>query len=250
VATLALLVACVAVAQWSRRQVVRALGWWGVPLTTGWLGVPVHELSHVLAAWSLGRKVERVQWFAPDAETGTLGAVHWQPGKGLLAWLAVLWVGVAPLAGGAACLQGILAAAASVSGVPLPTREVAAEAGLLPVGLALWRWAIAVTHKAWQADTALRWASAAAWWAMISIAGHMLPSRADLQGTWRGGLVVAVFAAAGLAALQMAGVAWQLPARQAATWLSWQLLPGLALALAATLGWGVLASGVARWRGR
>ncbi len=180
-------------AEWSKGQVVRALGWWGVPLTTGWLGVPLHEASHVVAAKLLGRTVVRVRWFAPDADTGTLGAVEWQPGTGPLAWLAVLAVGVAPLVAGTLALRGLLQLVAYTMDLPLPSAPLATDLhGWLAATLALGRWALTLTHTVWMRHDALAWLAPLGWWTVASVAAHLTPSRADLRGVWRGVLLLAV----------------------------------------------------------
>lgn len=229
---------------------VRAVGWWGVPLTTGWIGVPIHELSHVLAAWSLGRKVDKVTWFAPDAETGTLGAVQWQPGQGWIAWLAVTWVGIAPLFGGALCLQGLLLAAEHATGVQLPPTVFRASGHLEQDVVSLAAWAMQAAKVAWHAQGWARMAGVVGAWSLVAVASHMLPSRSDLQGVWRGALLLLVVAAAAGAALHAGGVAWRQPVLALAYGLCGWLRPGLLLALPATLASGVLAWSVARLRGR
>ncbi|MBI5610887.1 MAG: hypothetical protein HY902_18555, partial [Deltaproteobacteria bacterium] len=161
-------------AAWSKRQVVRALGWWGVPLTTGWLGVPVHEASHVLAATLQGREVVRVRWFAPYADSGSLGGVEWRPGQGLVAWLAVLAVGVAPLAGGTLALRGLLQGAAIATDLPLPPVPRGADlAAWQASGLALAEWARAATQALWARPDLLAWSAVVGWWGVPMTTGRL-----------------------------------------------------------------------------
>lgn len=239
------------VAAWSKRRVLRALGWWGVPLTTGWIGVPVHELSHVLAARLLGRQVDRVQWFAPDQESGQLGAVHWQPGSGPLAWLAVFAVGFAPLLGGALCLRAVLEGAAWALGSPVPQAPVSSDwPAWRSSGIALASWAAAATTSVWRRPDPLAWSAVAAWWTVVSIAAHLSPSSSDLRGTWRGALLLAATALVAVMGCELAGIAWQPALIRAGLALAWLLAPGLLLAIPAGLALGSAATVVAWLRRR
>lgn len=250
IALVLVFVLCQWAAAWSKAQVVRALGWWGVPLTTGWIGVPIHELSHVLAAWLMLRRVERVRFFAPDGQTGTLGEVQWQPGTGPLAWLALCWVGIAPLLGGALCLRGLLQLAARLTQLPMPAMPASASvADWQDAALALTQWAVACTRSVWARPDAAAWLAVLGWWAVVSIAAHMTPSRADLAPAWKGAIVIAVLAAAGLFALQGCGIPWHGPVVHALQGGAWLVAPGLMLALAATLVVGAAAAVLARLRG-
>ncbi len=231
------------VAAWSKGQVVRALGWWGVPLTTGWIGVPVHELSHVLAARLLGRQVLRVQWFAPDAESGNLGAVHWHPGSGPLAWLAVFAVGIAPLLGGALCLRALLEGAAWAAGLALPEAPASSDwQNWQASAIALVNWAAAATLALWRRPDPLAWSAVAGWWAVVSVAAHLSPSTSDLRGAGRGALMVAAMALLAVSGCEMAEIRWQAPLARAAVGLAWLLAPGLLLAIPAGLAVGSAAT--------
>lgn len=238
-------------AAWSKARLVQALGWWGVPLTTGWVGVPIHELSHVLVARLLGRNVVRVRWFAPDADTGNLGSVEWQPGSGPLAWFAVFAVGIAPLLGGALMLRAMLYGAALAVGLPLPGPPVGADwPAWQGAALALADWAIAATLAVWRRPDPLAWSAMAAWWALASVAAHLSPSRSDLRGAWRGALMVAAAVALAMAGCEAAGIRWQEPGMRAAVWLAWLVAPGLLVAIPAGLAVGGVATVVGRLRGR
>jgi len=84
-------------------------GWHGV-LLTGWLGVPVHELSHAAACLLFGHRVEKLSLFAPDPATGRLGAVqHAWDRRSLYQQAGRFVIGIAPLLGGALVLAGLTA---------------------------------------------------------------------------------------------------------------------------------------------
>lgn len=51
--------------------------WPKLPLLAfGWIGVPVHELSHAMACWAFGHRVRRMKWFDPAGRGGAHGAVE------------------------------------------------------------------------------------------------------------------------------------------------------------------------------
>lgn len=83
-------------------------GWKSV-LWTGWLGTPIHELSHVVLCKIFRHRVEEVALFEPDLKSGRLGYVKhtWIPGN----WfeeVGTFFIGLAPLAGGSLALAGLL----------------------------------------------------------------------------------------------------------------------------------------------
>ncbi len=184
----------------------RRFSWWAIPLTTGWIGVPVHELSHAVACLLLRRPILKFRPLAPNSQTGTLGFVQWQPGAGPLAWLSTVLVGLAPLAGGTLALFGLM---------QLP--GVFDHCARLPHWRALpWSWQqdeqtalptldqlFAMTHvyadltrRAWQQGWTGRLGIVAWWWSLVSVAAHMSPSSADLRDTWRGWLLGLLLTAA------------------------------------------------------
>lgn len=244
-ATLALLLVVQALAVRTTAALVRLAGWHAIPFTTGWLGVPVHEGSHLLACLLLGRRVRQVRWFAPDSSSGTLGQVSWEPGRPPFSWLAALLVGLAPLAFGTAVLQGLARLAALVAGREL---AVLPATSLFEWGQGLARWlqlAVDLTTHSWSRGGTSRALVLLGWYGSACIAAHLTPSRADLAGTWRGLIVIAILSSLALVAARAA----QLPVQAlllhalalGAAWVA----PGLLLALVALLLLWLAASGLA-----
>lgn len=171
------------------RRLVSRLGFRAV-LVTGWLGVPVHELSHVVACVLFGHKVERVQLFAPDARTATLGSVRhaWNP-RNPWAQAGRLVIGVAPLLGGSAVLWWL-------------SRTLGPTPAAVPVLDAASDWT-AVAHGAWEHARVLggsflhaeTWTSGRTWlflYLALCVGMHSAPSGADLRGARTGLLVFGV----------------------------------------------------------
>jgi hypothetical protein len=172
-------------------------------LITGWLGVPVHELSHVLACWLFMHRVERVVFFDPDPRAASLGRVEhsWAP---LNPWAQIgrLVIGVAPLIGGAAALVGLthwLGPGVVLEPPVDPTAGIIATLSSLAADLGDMARAWWTTPRAPDGRTAL-WL-----FLCLSIGSHMAPSRADLTGSLAG-LAVLIVAVIGVAlALAMGG---------------------------------------------
>ena len=149
-------------------------GWRGV-LLTGWLGVPVHELSHAAVCLLFGHRVERVKLFAPDPRTGQLGAVqHAWDKRNLYQQVGRFFIGVAPLVGGALVLLLLtrLLGPASVASEPLP-----ADGGALIAALG--------GH-----DVAGRWVTWLYLYLCLCVGAHMSPSSTDLRGCLPGLLLL------------------------------------------------------------
>ena len=75
-------------------------GWKSV-LWTGWLGTPIHELSHAAMCILFRHKIVEIALFEPDKEAGRLGYVrHSSHRNDFYAQLGNVFIGLAPLMGG------------------------------------------------------------------------------------------------------------------------------------------------------
>ncbi|MCB9896515.1 MAG: hypothetical protein H6825_00800 [Planctomycetes bacterium] len=162
------------------RRLVSRLGFRSV-LVTGWLGVPVHELSHVVACVLFGHTVERVQFFAPDARTATLGSVRhaWNP-HNPWAQIGRLVIGVAPLLGGSAVLW-TLARTLGPASASVPALE--ASAGWQPALDAALAHARDLGAALLRADTWTTWRTWLFLYLALCVGTHLAPSGADLRGS-------------------------------------------------------------------
>src|SRR4030042_644737 len=58
------------ISQLTFKSLSHAFGRWGTYFVA-WLGTPVHELGHALFCIIFGHKIEDIQFFKPDKDTGT-----------------------------------------------------------------------------------------------------------------------------------------------------------------------------------
>lgn len=255
--TLALLMLVQQLARGATGALVARFGWSAVPWTTGWLGVPVHELSHALACILTRRRIRDMQLFAPNPQDGSMGSVTYESGPHVIGWLSGCVIGLAPLGGGTIALFGLAWLATRAAGVDLPTPTLPAPspdaspwlagaqvqaAFAAQAGAQLGHAAVLLWHKgSWWRGAAVGWAYASA-----CIAAHLVPSRVDVAGAWRGALLFLLLIAGSVSALlQLApsslpgAEAW---VRGACAWVN----AGLTLAAAWLAGFWVLASGLTR----
>lgn len=221
--------------------VSRKIGWNGV-LLTGWLGVPVHELGHLLVAKLVGHRVVGWKLFDPDPVSGTLGYVRHAPSQEN-GWQRAgnFYVGIAPLLAGGGVLFALLCwmvpyaeLAQVVRSATRPLMRVETLGELLDAfsvwpGL-VWRLAEIV------------WEHRSAWlpvqiYAGLCVASHLSPSSDDLQETGFGALLSLAAVGLGVAALALVGVS--------ASAMLALLAPLTMLVLAAALFQGLYALAVA-----
>lgn len=149
-------------------------------------GVPVHELSHAIACVLTGHKINRIEFFKPD-NSGTLGFVEHSFRPGILSWFSNLFIGVAPLIGGAATISGL---------TYLLTPELLdisthAMARYDETWLSMWL----IVSESFTRIGSLDWTQGVTWlwlYLSISIAMFMVPSKTDFQGASKGILVVLI----------------------------------------------------------
>jgi hypothetical protein len=92
----------------TQRRLAERFGWKSV-LWTGWLGTPIHELSHALMCRVFQHRIDEIALFEPDRESGRLGYVKHSFRTGN--WfqeMGNLFIGIAPLLGGSIVLAVLL----------------------------------------------------------------------------------------------------------------------------------------------
>jgi hypothetical protein len=154
---------------------------------TGWLGTPVHELSHAAACVLFAHRIREIVLFRPDPATGVVGWVRytWSP-RNPWALLGHGLVGVAPLFGGALVLGALLfLLGPDESGkamfLPMPTSFPDASSA------ALTGWLIRVQAAAALLFDADPWTRPSGWlfgYLVLCVGTHLAPSGQDLKGAW------------------------------------------------------------------
>jgi len=195
----------------SRTLLTRSFGWWSV-LWTGWIGVPIHEMSHLVACLAFRHRIRALSLFSPDPRTGNLGYVDhtWDP-RSRFQRAGNFAVGIAPVVGGAAVMAATIHLA-------LPSRDAVeavclSAAGFLSspstaTGAALVRRLLVDLPAAILAPQALSsWKLWVALYVLMAVGLHMSPSRDDLAGSWKGfAWIIAAICAGNLLALPFGGM--------------------------------------------
>jgi hypothetical protein len=171
-------------------RLAHRFGWRSV-LVTGWLGVPIHECSHLVMCLLFRHRIVAVKLFDPDPATGTLGYVqHAYRRRNLYQIAGNFFIGIAPLLGGSAFLLAALA-------ILLPDARPAFSTAPLPEHFADQLGVIA-GHAFRTTSALLAPEHRASWqlWAFLGITlcvgTHLSPSRPDLSGALPGlGIVLA-----------------------------------------------------------
>ncbi len=92
----------------TQKRLAERFGWKSV-LWTGWLGTPIHELSHAFMCRVFQHRVDEIALFEPDRESGRLGYVkHSFKTGNWFQELGNLFIGIAPLLGGSIVLAILL----------------------------------------------------------------------------------------------------------------------------------------------
>lgn len=193
----------------TQRRMSERLGWKSV-LWTGWLGTPVHEISHVFMCRVFGHRIDDVALFEPDRDSGRLGYVrHSFEAGNWFQEMGNLFIGIAPLMGGSAVLAILLWLfyPEAASNAAESARLNSADSSLLQVRDSV----VAVVTNI---VTISNVATVRFWtfiYLVLCVGSHMAPSRCDYQGAsrgviWVGGiLLISVFllACAGVNGQQM-----------------------------------------------
>ena len=152
---------------------------WKVVLWTGWLGTPIHELSHALACYFFQHKIDEMALFEPDMKTGRLGFVRHSYRRGN--WyqeLGNFFIGVAPLVGGSLALGLLLWLFYPDAAVTTVKESLEQELNPFESALAILKSMVSGTNLL----TLRFWTFL---YLVLCVGGHMAPSRSDYEGASR-----------------------------------------------------------------
>lgn len=165
-----------------QKRLAERFGWNSV-LWTGWLGTPIHELSHAAMCVLFRHRIDEISLFEPDQRSGRLGYVKhsWRKGN----WFEELgnfFIGVAPLVGGCAALfllmwifyPDALAEPKNIESIALGTRSPDVVERVTRVLSEILNPANLTTLKFW-----------AFLYLVLCVGSHMAPSWSDYQGAGR-----------------------------------------------------------------
>jgi hypothetical protein len=194
----------------TQRRMAERFGWRSV-MWTGWLGTPIHELSHVVMCWLFRHRVDEMALFEPDRESGRLGYVkHSYRKNNLFEEIGNLFIGIAPLMGGTRALGILLWAFYPNAAVTAIESAQNPEVG---AGIFLQTWAVAsnIGSEILSLDnlrTARFWIFI---YLVLCVGSHMAPSWSDYRGATRGvllalALLLGVTLLTALAGVDMSGV--------------------------------------------
>jgi hypothetical protein len=179
-----------------QRCLARHFGW-GSILWTGWLGTPVHEMSHAALCLVFGHRIEEMALFKPDRQTGRMGYVNhsWNPANPY-AVAGNFFIGIAPLVGGALVLFLFLwifypeAARGTVSETRL--LNALSAGAFLPAGKAVLSIVTSVLGNVVTTSHLATWQFWLFLYLVLCVGSHLAPSPADYRGARRGALLLLV----------------------------------------------------------
>lgn len=175
-------------------RLARRFGWKSV-LWTGWLGTPVHELSHAAMCVIFRHRIKKLALFEPDVASGRLGYVdHASDPKSPYQVIGKFFIGVAPLVGGSLVLYALLwLFEPQAAQKALETGRVSAavaSGNLFSALKALLYGVLGVLDPILR----IRNLTSLEFWLflyfVLCIGSHVAPSRADLKGAKWGGLLL------------------------------------------------------------
>jgi hypothetical protein len=92
-------------ARFTRAIYVKSIGQKFDVVVTGWIGVPVHELGHIVFCFLFGHQITEIQLYKPDAADGTLGYVnHSYNQRNIYHKIGNFFIGIGPILLGSALL--------------------------------------------------------------------------------------------------------------------------------------------------
>lgn len=172
---------------------LKIAGWHGLMLTA-WIGTPIHELSHFLAAVIANHKIRDIKLFQPNKRTGTVGYVihSYNENSFYQSTIGNAIISIAPFFGGAAViyiLSSFLFSQFSLYGPDVPrlvfltgeSLNSAVFSAFLNSHLNFFKYLYTTFFSA---PMLTNWKLYVFLFIMFGIANHLSPSAQDFQNFW------------------------------------------------------------------
>lgn len=181
----------------TQKRLAERFGWNAV-LWTGWLGTPVHELSHVIMCWIFRHRVDEVALFEPDPESGRLGYVrHSYRRENWFENFGNLFIGIAPLIGGSLVLIALMwlfFPEAAMTGFQSRSKEkeltfLLEEESASQMFSQTLRLSLEIAREIFAVENVITFRFWLFLYLILCVGSHMAPSGSDYRGAARGGIV-------------------------------------------------------------
>ena len=188
----------------TQRRLAERFGWKSV-LWTGWLGTPIHELSHAFMCRVFQHRIDEIALFEPDRESGRLGYVkHSFRSGNWFQEIGNLFIGIAPLLGGSivlALLLWIFFDDAAISAIESARADHSGDAfaKMFEIVRSLVGNILTIANL----GTIRFWTFI---YLVLCVGSHMAPSGSDYRGASRGVYLFGGIVLAGVFLLAFAGI--------------------------------------------
>ncbi len=196
--------------RFTSRRLTDRFGWWAV-LWTGWIGTPIHELSHAAACVLFLHKIKDIALFKPDRRTGCLGYVnHTYNRRNPYHVIGNFFIGAAPLFGGAAAMFAVLCVFHPDAGLRIIrscTPESLASGNFFSMIGGYFEFGVSMVRILAEDASPASWKFYVFLYLVVCIGSHLAPSPQDMEGMGLGFLVfIALLILFNLAAALLGGL--------------------------------------------
>jgi len=212
---------------WLNKTALRLIGYKHgkkVFLTTGIIGVPIHEFGHAFFCVIFRHKIREVKWFQPNSADGTLGYVkHSFNKKSIYQQIGNFFIGIGPLLFGSLTIVLLML-------ILMPNSSQVSMSGGTSIARywgVLWNTFLVIFN--------LKNFTHITWWIFIifacSIAMHMDLSWADIKGMLRGLAYIACLMFVMNLVLCLINTSWARAVTSGCLWLSVSVVSFMAIAV-------------------
>ena len=188
----------------AQNKLLYYIGGWKALLVTAWIGTPIHEFSHIIAALISGHKIVDFKLFQPDERTGTLGYVShsYNPNNFYQSVIGNTLIPIAPFFGSALAIY--LLTYFLLPGFSLYANDVPRVHYITSKNAFIWQSYVMfgksvlvffkfLVLKVQQAGLFSKWHFYVSLFMLFGIANHLSPSWADFQNFWHPLFAIIIF---------------------------------------------------------